>query len=486
MDDTRPPGDQDTTPIAHRNWLETVQPDPAYPDLELASALLLPVGFMQTLNRSSDPDVGVWWRIDAALASRSVQPADALPPRFDDTRLILPALLLRPCLELVADEERLLEVYRTWLRGFDRRRRADPIAMRRLLPWLEDIVPRRPERLPVRRAARVDGDEVAATTRAILDDALQAARGDLERTLQEYPHAAEIALSDADEAGLMPASHPRLSVLDDLAIARGRGAPRGHRLPSLAGAVYSMLPDARAMSSFSGVSQLRLDAEGARHGHLACRFAYELAIDAENQQPGEAVQRVRSKFDRREREASTGLYNQLRHQRDRSRGRPARRLVRRLAPYLIGDTALLARPIPAECLANSVDLAADGGIPTAVEHTVDLLQEWLHSPSFVETLELACAERWESIRFSLTPSADWNGFMRERFGRLLVMRVRFSPDNPGYRRAVAAVPGTRFGHTVDTWIAGIGSRSDVQERLLGSDDGDFIAGLRREAFLLVE
>ena len=70
-------------------------------DLTLASDLRVPIGFVRRLCKpQAPPEDGVWFQLDAVLASRSPEPADGLGQLPSGVALVQPAVLARPLLYL--------------------------------------------------------------------------------------------------------------------------------------------------------------------------------------------------------------------------------------------------------------------------------------------------------------------------------------------------------------------------------------------------
>ncbi len=459
------------------NWLPAVDRVPANADLELASGFTVPLGFLASLGATEDGDLGVWWRLDAALASRPRHKADG---RRGPSRMVHPAVLLRPCTDFVLDEGAVKSAFLRWVRELSSQRRLDLEALRRRMPAIEDLVLPRPPGWPVRRAGPLEVDPGAYRAHTV--EALRAGRDalgtgrvrDPTRVWRELPWVAEQALREPPEdGGLVIEDCERLSLLDELRPAQARGRARAHRLPSLAGALYEALPDGRGLPGALHLPPKAIYTDATRIiAPLPNRFAYEVCMAAGSRTPwlARAVEDYGHTPSKRD-SATRGLADAVKKQWARLEGRAEkhRTLVRRVVQYLVADTGVVARPFTAHG-------AAERSSHGEVEQVAELLLEWIRSDSCLETLELMAGGDRGALRFRC-PGETWSAFADERWGALHLARVRVDPEDAGFRAAVGATPGADLAHPVDTWVCGLGADFDeVWERELGVRAGEVLGG----------
>ena len=396
---------------------------------------------------------------------------------------MVPALLLRPCIEFPLDVTALHSAARDWCERAER------------IPLLFDLNPNvsgilqsvllpRPQDFPERRAPPVPTEGVN------IEDAIEHLFGAVERlvdedppgrVLRELPFLAEIiaSLSVGEEELLVP-EYQRPDILTQLELEERRGRPPNANTPNLAASLRDALPHGNASTNEFGLGSERAAQVSGQFGPALSRFALELGL-GRGWRGGvpPSLARVRQELAGFDEEEMVRAATQL----VRARQKLMRRLddqidpdrttiARTLCPMLLMDNGVLARPFLTKNIWYG-EPTGDAAERTAEDskrllNTARLLAEWMRSRTFLQTLYVACSGRTERLRFIASPAFDWLSYAKSRHLPLHLVHVTCSPDHPGHRMATAALPGAQLTEPVSTWLMGFANDpQDLVRRLLG-------------------
>lgn len=430
----------------HALCLQALQQAPAWPDLRLASAATIPLGWMGSHRWTWDgAGVGFVSRLDVALFMR----------RGSGT--LAPGILVRPCLQPRVRPRAVLEpLFRSWLESVRRLGLDERVVgnQRVAVPQLEDVlfVPPRPwpSRRPTPLSAVQDGlDAVLAIGERLLE------QGDPRRgRLSELPQLRDAlhARPPAD-AAWMPEDWERVRDF-----VRARGATPSWTPEPLATQIAEHLPDGREVRHWWATrtgTQLAL-------GRFA-RQAFALHLLS-----NEGGLPERLPYDRHLR-ATAATLRDFAHRQERRRDESRRRRrgngLRHIGPWAV---------VTGQDVVPAAQRLVDAG-----QHFRVLL-EWMRTPGFCETLRVVTDNGPANCRYLVSERADWDGLLEDRHGQFAVVRVRVAATEPGWGRAVALADEPVDGD-VAVVLAGFvpsdGASPDkmaarVRDRLLGKDVGE--------------
>ncbi len=452
---------------ASRYWQPIVTEWPRPQDIQLAMPSAIQLGWMTTLEggpAARAAGAGVTWRIDLVLGGMSI-PGETPDHRHHGVA----CLLLRPLVGPALDQARLAQAYRAWhkakLSAWEQGKDSQPDAGRARLADLILSPPTGPtlscepqqDEQAAWRTVTEAWDEVEQYQAAALNS--EGPSKPTSTLLRDQPYL--LAYEDTPERLWDPEQYQVKPTMDSCADLvptiepqTGRGRPR------------SFAPVATTMAIIDALVGLGDDAPRARlepeEGHpvdMRALFAMELVLDDRSVGRSErdwleswllgGHERAITPADLRRR--STDLRKKLENwntarktgRRDTSLGATE---VRKILPTLIFDRSVFLKP-----------WGDDGSNPW--EDTDTTLVDWLRSPRVEELMDIVTGRRRDRLSMACIPG-DFHSFMENRGLPFHRVRVRFEPQDDGYRGAVAMKPGAQPGEVVEIDLTGFAETPD--------------------------
>lgn len=476
--------------VLEPDWLELVYAQPHDPELRLASGVTVTVGRMLTEGTLGGGN-GVWWQIDAVLLDRPHRPSDPFLQGSPDQRMVVPGLLLRPCLNFPLNASQSRAAFQRWLDGIQPNGWQPEHGIPSLVELLSVPTLRALRRLP--EPLSVGDTRYALATQRVLQEAREICEREGREPLQllrSLPFLVELAATRSETIqlpsprvegvdGSTPPhrNYPHRSVLVNhrgrLARLRKkptRGRPPAVTLPSIAHHLFSAIGLERYenIERPEHLTPARWRKVCDNFGPMRERFVAETCVQRDQGIVPPEIEAVRRHFGWR-----NGAFNEPYFGRRRSRFRtdvattfgrlkgrsePGRGPVfRGLVPYLVADLRTLARPFAQRWLVPSphpnglVDLDPESSA-AVVEANIWLLVQWLRTGRFIETLDVVTGADKTLFESSLTPGKSFEDVAEQRHLPFHFVEVR---DDLG-----------------DRWVSGFAdSVDDLLRRIEGDGDG---------------
>ncbi len=453
---------------------------PRPPSISLRQGTSIPIGWILTLQgeEAGERDgAGVFWEIALCLGFMALP--DETP---EGERHGVACVILQPLLGPALDHARLSEAYQRWYEAKLEawaRQNAGPTAD--AFTHLDELL-LVPPAGPSHRAEPLDEARAWKTVAEAwgqVEDFQRAAEASDEphrssvQLLQDHPYL--LAYQETPQRLWEPQAHlvkPTMdSGIDRVQIFQAPtddGRPRSFETKNLSMAITEALVD-------SVGRQMRAEKPGPDGVKTDMRalFALELVLNTSDDRYRRARDRVhrwllggneRAATPADLRRRSKALRKKMKNTEDFARGGRRNtpvgaREVRKIVPTLIFDRSVFLKPN-----------GDDGCDPLA--DTDATLVDWLRSPRVEELMAIVTGHRRDQLDMACIPGG-FDDFMRLRGLPFHRVRVRFEPQDEGYRAAVGMLPGTQPGEAVEVDLTGFAEDpDDLLWRWFGSPLGE--------------